>query len=88
VIIFTVIASDISTKLTAVLLSLGVLLLDLFVMLAARPLLRWAGAPLLILGSVLAIIQTAIGVQINKCGRAKAGNMRTVGRIRLVLFLC
>jgi multiple antibiotic resistance protein len=64
VIIFTAIASDTSTKLIVVLLALGVLLLDLFVMFFARPLLRWVGAPLLILGSVLAIIQLAIGVQI------------------------
>jgi multiple antibiotic resistance protein len=64
VIIFTTIASNTSTKLIVVLLALGVLLLDLFVMLFARSLLRWLGAPLLILGSVLAIIQLAIGVQI------------------------
>jgi multiple antibiotic resistance protein len=64
VIIFTAIASNTSTKLIVVLLALGVLLLDLFVMLFARSLLRWLGAPLLILGSVLAIIQLAIGVQI------------------------
>jgi len=45
-------------------IALGVLLLDLFAMLIARPLLKWLGAPLLILNAVLAIIQLAFGVQI------------------------
>jgi multiple antibiotic resistance protein len=64
VIILTAIASDTSTKITIFLIALGVLLLDLFAMLIARPLLKWLGAPLLILNAVLAIIQLAFGVQI------------------------
>jgi multiple antibiotic resistance protein len=64
VIIFTAIASDVRTKIVATSLALGVLLLDLLAMLIARPLLKWLGAPLLILGVVLAIIQLAVGVQI------------------------
>jgi multiple antibiotic resistance protein len=64
VIIFTAIASDTSTKVAVFLLALGVLLMDLLAMLIARPLLKWLGAPLLILNAVLAIIQLAFGVQV------------------------
>jgi multiple antibiotic resistance protein len=64
VIIHAAIASDTSTKVAIFLVALGVLLLDLFAMLIARPLLKWLGAPLLILNAVLAIIQLAFGVQI------------------------
>jgi len=64
VIIFAAIASDASTRVAIFLLALGVLLLDLLAMLVARPLLKWLGAPLLILNAVLAIIQLAVGVQI------------------------
>ncbi len=64
VIILTGIASDTSTKIAIFFIALGVLLLDLFAMLIARPLLKWLGAPLLILNAVLAIIQLAFGVQI------------------------
>jgi hypothetical protein len=44
-------------------MALGVPLLDLIAMLVARPLLKWLGAPLLITGVVLAIIQLALGVK-------------------------
>jgi multiple antibiotic resistance protein len=64
VIIFTAIASDTSTKVAVFLLALGVLLMDLLAMLIARPLLKWLGAPLLILNAVLAVIQLAFGVQV------------------------
>lgn len=64
VIILAAIASDASTKIAVFLIALGVLLLDLLAMLVARPLLKWLGAPLLILNAVLAIIQLAFGVQI------------------------
>jgi multiple antibiotic resistance protein len=64
VIIFTAIASDTSTKIAVTAVALGVLLLDLASMLLARTLLKWLGAPLLIMGVVLAIIQLALGVQI------------------------
>jgi multiple antibiotic resistance protein len=64
VIIFTAITSDTSRKIAVMAMALGVLLLDLIAMLVARPLLKWLGAPLLIMGVVLAIIQLAIGVQI------------------------
>ncbi len=64
VIILTAIASDTSTKIAIFFIALGVLLLDLFAMLIARPLLKWLGAPLLILNAVLAIIQLAFGAQI------------------------
>ena len=64
VIILTAVAADAFTKIAILLIALGVLLLDLFAMLIARPLLKWLGAPLLLLNSVLAIIQLAFGVQI------------------------
>jgi multiple antibiotic resistance protein len=64
VIIFTAIASDTWTKIAVVAMALAVLVLDLIAMLVARPLLKWLGAPLLIMGVVLAIIQLALGVQI------------------------
>jgi multiple antibiotic resistance protein len=64
VIIFTAIVSDTSTKVAVFLLALGVLLMDLLAMLIARPLLKWLGAPLLILNAVLAIIQLAFGMQV------------------------
>ena len=64
VIILSAIASDTSTKIAILMIAMGVLLLDLFAMLIARPLLKWLGAPLLILNAVLAIIQLAFGVQI------------------------
>ncbi len=64
VIVFTAIASDTSTKAVIFLIALSVLVLDLFAMLIARPLLKWLGVPLLILNAVLAIIQLAFGVQI------------------------
>jgi multiple antibiotic resistance protein len=64
VIIFTAIASDTSTKIAVTAMALDVLLLDLLGMLVARPVLKWLGAPLLIMGVVLAIIQLALGVQI------------------------
>jgi multiple antibiotic resistance protein len=61
VIIFTAIASDTLTKIAVMAI---VLQLDLIAMFVARPLLKWLGAPLLILGVVLAIIQLALGVQV------------------------
>jgi multiple antibiotic resistance protein len=64
VIILTAIASDTSTKIAIFLIALGILLLDLLAMFLARPLLKWLGAPLLILNAVLAIIQLAFGVQV------------------------
>jgi multiple antibiotic resistance protein len=64
IIIFTAIASDTSTKIAVTALALGVLLLDLVAMLVACPVLKWLGAPLLIMGVVLAIIQLSLGVQI------------------------
>jgi multiple antibiotic resistance protein len=63
-IIFTAVASGTSTKLEVMAIALGVLLLDFVAMLFARPLLKWLGAPLLIMGVVLAIIQLALGVQV------------------------
>jgi multiple antibiotic resistance protein len=64
VIVFAAIATETSTEVLIFLLALGVLMLDLFAMLIARPLLKWLGIPLLILNAVLAIIQLAFGVQI------------------------
>jgi multiple antibiotic resistance protein len=64
VIIFTAVASGTSTKLVVIAMALGVLLLDFVAMLFARPLLKWLGAPLLIMGVVLAIIQLALGAQV------------------------
>jgi multiple antibiotic resistance protein len=63
-IVFTALASETSTKAVIVLIALGILVLDLFAMLIARPLLKWLEVPLLILNAVLAIIQLAFGVQI------------------------
>jgi multiple antibiotic resistance protein len=64
VIVFIAIATETSTEFLILFLALGVLMLDLFAMLIARPLLKWLGVPLLILNAVLAIIQLAFGVQI------------------------
>jgi multiple antibiotic resistance protein len=64
VIIFAAVAPDFSTKVQVVLLAMGVLVLDLVAMLFARPLLKWFGMPLALLGVVLAIIQLAIGLQV------------------------
>jgi multiple antibiotic resistance protein len=64
VIIFAAIASDASTQVAIFSLALSVLFMDLVAMLLARPLLKWLGAPLLILNAVLSIIQLAFGVQI------------------------
>ena len=64
VIVFAAIATETSTEVLIFLPALGVLMLDLFAMLIARPLLKWLGVPLLILNAVLAIIQLAFGVQI------------------------
>jgi multiple antibiotic resistance protein len=73
VIILAAIASDTSTEVAVFLLAVGVLLLDLFAMLLARPILKWLGAPLLILNAVLAIIQLAFGVQITITSLAAIG---------------
>jgi len=73
VIILAAIASDTSTKAAIFLLALGVLLLDLFAMLIARPILKWLGVLLLILNAVLAIIQLAFGVQIIVTSLASLG---------------
>jgi multiple antibiotic resistance protein len=64
VIIFIAIAQETPTKVAIFLLAVGVLLIDLVAMLIARPLLKWLGAPLLILDAVLAVIQLAFGMQI------------------------
>jgi multiple antibiotic resistance protein len=64
VIIFAAVASDFSTKALVVLLAMSVRVLDLLAMLFARPLLKWFGMPLALLGVVLAIIQLAIGLQV------------------------
>jgi multiple antibiotic resistance protein len=64
VIIFATVAPDFSTKVQVVLLAMGVLVLDLVAMLFGRPLLKWFGMPLALLGVILAIIQLAIGLQV------------------------
>ena len=64
VIIFATVAPDLVTKAQVVLLAMSVLALDFIAMSFARPLLRWFGMPLALLGVILAIIQLAIGLQI------------------------
>jgi small neutral amino acid transporter SnatA (MarC family) len=64
VIIFAAVAPDFMTKAQVILLAMGVLVLDLAAMLFARPLLKWFGMPLALLGVILAIIQLAIGLQV------------------------
>jgi multiple antibiotic resistance protein len=45
-------------------LLLAVMLLNLLAMLFATPVLRWLGMPLMVLGTVLGVVQAALGLNI------------------------
>lgn len=58
------ISADVRGKLTIAALLLGLMVLNLLFMLYARPILRWLGMPLQILGVIIGVIQVALGLQI------------------------
>ncbi|MGA9946599.1 MAG: MarC family protein [Candidatus Cybelea sp.] len=58
------IALQLQTVIAIVGALLIVIALDLLAMLYAKPLLRWIGAPLQMLGAVLSILQVALGLQL------------------------
>jgi multiple antibiotic resistance protein len=64
VIIYMTLAPDLAAKGVIVALLLAVMLLDLLAMLFAQSLLRWLGMPLLVFGTVLGVVQTALGLNI------------------------
>ena len=69
---------------------LGLMVLNLVAMLFAKPILKYAGMPLQLLGTVLGIIQVALGLQIIVLGVARVRNSRkaiTFKRHRILLFL-
>jgi multiple antibiotic resistance protein len=64
VIIYMTLAADLVAKGLIVLLLLAVMLLDLLAMLFARGVLRYLGMPLMVLGTVLSVVQVALGLKI------------------------
>ncbi len=64
VIVFMTLTPDFVTRSEIFLVLLGLMLLDLVAMLFAKPVLKYAGMPLQLLGTVLGIIQVALGLQI------------------------
>jgi multiple antibiotic resistance protein len=64
VIIFLVLTPDLFTRGEILAVVLGLMVLDLIAMLFAKPILRYAGMPLQLLGTVLGVIQVALGLQI------------------------
>ena len=45
-------------------LLLALMVLNLLAMLFARPLLRWLGMPLMVFGTVLGVVQAALGLNV------------------------
>lgn len=68
VIVFMTLTPDFVTKSEIFAVLLGLMLLDLVAMLFAEPVLKYAGMPLQLLGTVLGIIQVALGLQIIVAG--------------------
>ncbi|MDO9707088.1 MarC family protein [Paracraurococcus lichenis] len=64
VIIYMTLAQGLMGKGVIVGLLLAIMVLDLLAMLFARPLLRWLGMPLLVFGTVLGVVQAALGLNI------------------------
>ena len=63
-VIFMAISPGMGGKLAIVGLLVGVMVLNLIFMLYARPILRWLGMPLQILGAILGVVQVALGLQV------------------------
>jgi len=68
VIIFMTITPDFATRSEIFGVLLGLMVLNLIAMLFANPILKYAGMPLQLLGTVLGIIQVALGLQIMVLG--------------------
>jgi multiple antibiotic resistance protein len=68
VIVFVALTPDVVTKSEIFVVLLGLMLLNLVTMLVAKPILKYAGMPLQLLGTVLGIIQVALGLQIIVAG--------------------
>lgn len=64
VIIFMTLTPDFTTRSEIFGVLLGLMVLNLVAMLFAKPILKYAGMPLQLLGTVLGIIQVALGLQI------------------------
>jgi len=64
VIIYMSLAEGIGGKGVILALLLAIMLLDLLAMLYARTILQWLGMPLLVLGTVLGVVQAALGLNI------------------------
>ena len=64
VIIYMTLAPDLAAKGVIIALLLAVMLLDLLAMLFAAPILRWLGMPLMVFGTVLGVVQAALGLNI------------------------
>lgn len=64
VIIYMTLAQGLAGKGVIVALLLALMLLNLLAMLFARPILRWLGMPLMVLGTVLGVVQAALGLNI------------------------
>ncbi len=64
VIIFMTLTPDFATRSEIFGVLLGLMVLNLIAMLFAKPILKYAGMPLQLLGTVLGIIQVALGLQI------------------------
>jgi multiple antibiotic resistance protein len=73
VIVFMTLTPDFATRGEIFIVLLGLMLLNLVAMLFAKPLLKYAGMPLQLLGTVLAIIQVALGLQIIVAGMRALG---------------
>jgi multiple antibiotic resistance protein len=64
VIIYMTLAQDLAGKGAIVGLLLALMVLNLLAMLFARPLLRWLGMPLMVFGTVLGVVQAALGLNV------------------------
>jgi multiple antibiotic resistance protein len=64
VIVFMTLTPDFVTRGEIFVVLLGLMLLNLMAMLFARPVLKYAGMPMQLLGTVLGVIQVALGLQI------------------------
>ncbi len=73
VIIFMSLTPDIGTRGEIFAALLGLMVLNLIAMLFAKPILKYAGMPLQLLGTVLGIIQVALGLQIIIAGMRALG---------------
>lgn len=68
VIIFMALTPDLFTRAEIALVLLALMLLDLLAMLYAKPVITYLGMPLQLLGTVLGVIQVALGLQIIVAG--------------------